>query len=139
MMRGTKFTDVQVERDLGVQIDCVLKFCQHAAIVVAKSTQILAVICHSFALIDERTLPLIYKALVRPHLEYGNLVWGPFKGRVPPYLTHNGFPRFFYNSNPITTFPCAPFPDIQALKHEFPNPYLPAIINNLHLYFVFWP
>ena len=44
----------------------------------AKSIQILAVIRRSFALIDERTLPLIYKALVRPHLEYGNLVWGPF-------------------------------------------------------------
>ena len=24
------------------------------------------------------TLPLLYKTLVRPHIEYGNLVWGPF-------------------------------------------------------------
>ena len=34
-------------------------------------------------------------------------------------------------------FPCDPFSDIQALKHEFPNLYLPAIVNGLHLYFVF--
>ena len=32
----------------------------------------------SFAHIDTFTLPLIYKTLVRPHLEYGNLAWGPF-------------------------------------------------------------
>ena len=36
-------------------------------------------------------------------------------------------------------FPFASFSDIQALKHEFPNLYLPAIVNDLHLYFVFWP
>ena len=34
-------------------------------------------------------------------------------------------------------FPCAPFFDIQALGHEFPNLYFSAIVNDLHLYFVF--
>ena len=38
----------------------------------------LAVIRRSFALINQSTLPLLFKSLVRPHLEYGNLVWGPF-------------------------------------------------------------
>ena len=55
------------------------------------------------------------------------------------FLTHNGFHVFFfYNSNPITMFPCAPFYDIQALGHELPNWYFSAIVNDLHLYFVFW-
>ena len=36
-------------------------------------------------------------------------------------------------------FPYAPFPNIQALKHEFPNLYLPAIVNGFHVYFVFRP
>ena len=40
--------------------------------------QILAVIRRSFTLIDEVTLPLLFTTLVRPQLEYGNLVWGPF-------------------------------------------------------------
>ena len=34
-------------------------------------------------------------------------------------------------------FPCAPFFDIQTLGHEFPNLYFSAIVNDLHLYFVF--
>ena len=44
---------------------------------------------------------------------------------------------FFLNSNPITMFLRAPFSDIQALKHDFPNLYIFAIVNYLHLYFVF--
>ena len=59
-------------------IDALLKLRQQAAAAVAKATQILAVIRRSFVLINETTLPLLFKSLVRPHLEYGNLVWGPF-------------------------------------------------------------
>ena len=29
----------------------------------------------------------------------------------------------------MTMFPCAPFSDIQALKQEFTNLYIPAIVN----------
>lgn len=77
-MRGIQLDSTEVERDLGVHIDPLLKFRQQAAAAVAKATQVLAVIRRSFALIDEMTLPLLFKSLVRPHLEYGNLVWGPF-------------------------------------------------------------
>ena len=38
----------------------------------------MAVIRRSFSLLDKVTLPLLFKTLVRPHLEYGNIVWGPF-------------------------------------------------------------
>ena len=34
-------------------------------------------------------------------------------------------------------FSCAPFSDIQALGDEFPKLYFSAIVNDLHLYFVF--
>ena len=43
----------------------------------------------------------------------------------------------FHNPNSITMFPCAPFSDIQALEHEFPNMHFPAITNDLPIYFVF--
>ena len=77
-MRGTSLKQVLVERDLGVLIDTELKFREQAASAVAKASQILAVIRRSFQLLDRTTLPLLFKTLVRPFLEYGNLVWGPF-------------------------------------------------------------
>ena len=43
---------------------------------VSKAFQILAVVNKSFVNLDELTLPLLYKTLVRPHLEYGNVIWG---------------------------------------------------------------
>ena len=58
------------------------------------------------------------------------------KGRVPPFWHITVF-TLFYNSNPITMVPCAPFSDIQALKDEFLNLYFSAIANDLHLYFCF--
>ena len=77
-MRDIPMNDTQVEKDLGVHVDTELKFRQHASSVVTKATQVLSVIRRSFALLDHFTLPLLYKSLVRPHLEFGNLVWGPF-------------------------------------------------------------
>ena len=77
-MYDAVLASVQVEKDLGVYIDTELKFRQHAAAVVAKANRVLAVIRRSFALMTQHTLPLLFKSLVRPHLEYGNLIWGPF-------------------------------------------------------------
>ena len=77
-MQDTVLEQVSTERDLGVVVDCELKFREQAASAVSKSTQVLAVIRRSFQLLDKTTLPLLFKTLVRPHLEYGNLVWGPF-------------------------------------------------------------
>ena len=77
-MREVDLEAVETEHDLGVHIDSLLKFRKQATTAAAKANQILAVIRRSFELIDEFTLPLLYKTLVRPHLEYGNLAWGPF-------------------------------------------------------------
>ena len=77
-MRGQLLESTSVEKDLGVHVDTLLKFREQAAAAIAKATRVLAVVRRSFALLDEVTLPLLFKSLVRPHLEYGNLVWGPF-------------------------------------------------------------
>ena len=77
-MRGKKLSLTYQEKDLGVVIDSELKFKQQAALAVSKANQILAVIRRSFCKIDVITLPILFKALVRPHLEYGNVIWGPF-------------------------------------------------------------
>ena len=78
LMRGSKLNTVNQEKDLGVTIDSELKFKQQAARAISKANQILAVIRRSFCRIDAITLPILFKSLVRPHLEYGNVIWGPF-------------------------------------------------------------
>ena len=59
------------ERDLGIHIDTDLKFRKQAASAAAKASQILALIRRSFQAINCDTLPLLFKTLVRPHIEYG--------------------------------------------------------------------
>ena len=62
---------------MGVIIDQKLKFYQHAA-AAAKANRILGLISKCFEDLDVDTLPLLYKILVRPILEYANAVWGPY-------------------------------------------------------------
>ena len=66
------------EKDLGVIIDDTFRFHDHTATAVKKANQILGVIKKSYNTRDKTTIGTLYKALVRPHLEYGNAIWGPF-------------------------------------------------------------
>ena len=75
---GLQLKKTDLEKDLGIVMDSDLKFRKQAASAVAKATQILAVIRRTFQAIDCVTLPLLFKTLVRPHLEYGGCIWGPF-------------------------------------------------------------
>ena len=78
MLNGAVLEETEAEKDLGVYMDPNLKFRRQAAAAVSKASQVLAVICRSFQLFDKSTTPVFFKTLVRPHLEYGNIVWGPF-------------------------------------------------------------
>ena len=77
-MAGRTLEQVEEEKDLGVLVDNQLKFHKQAAVATKKANSRLGLIKKSFALLDKKTLPLLYTSLVRPHLEYGNVVWGPF-------------------------------------------------------------
>ena len=39
----------------------------------------MGLIHRTFTHLDETTFLLLYKALIRPHLEYANVVWNPYK------------------------------------------------------------
>ena len=80
-MDGAEIQVETVERDLGVLMDAQLKFHEHAAAVVAKASQMLAIIKRSFATLERTAVPLLYKTMVRPLLQYGITIWGPF-GKV---------------------------------------------------------
>ena len=68
---------VKEEKDLGVIIDNQLKFHTHTSAPVKKANSILGLIKRSFVALDEDTLPVLFTSMVRPHLEYANIIWGP--------------------------------------------------------------
>ena len=77
-MKDNVLEEVTTEKDLGIDLDSELKFRKQAAAAVAKGNQMFVLIKRSFLSIHTDTLPMLYKTLVRPHLEYCNLMWGPF-------------------------------------------------------------
>ena len=64
-------------KDLGVSFDSRLKFDQHVHEKINKAYGILGIIKRNFRDLSTHAFIMLYKALVRPHLEYANVVWGP--------------------------------------------------------------
>lgn len=65
------------EKDLGIWIDNDLSFCNHIEKAVAKANRIVGILRRTLTCIDRSMLKLFFTALVRPHLEYGNIIWNP--------------------------------------------------------------
>ena len=78
----TDLQSVQIEKDIGVLVDTKLTFEEHVRTKVNKANQIMGVIRRSFKYMDERIFSLLYKSMVRPHLEYGNVIWHPNKVKL---------------------------------------------------------
>ena len=73
-----KITACAEEKDLGILFDEYLNFDKHIQKVINKANQMLGIIKRTFTRLDKETFLLLYKSLVRPHLEYGNIVWYPY-------------------------------------------------------------
>ena len=56
-----------------------LNFGEHIKEKINKAFSVLGVIKRNFIHMDKSTFVLLYKDMVRPHLEYSNSVWCPFK------------------------------------------------------------
>ena len=69
---------MQTEKDIGVTIDTNLKFNQHIQLKINMSNQLVELIGRSFKCLDYKTFCLLFKSLVRPHLEYVSSVWNPY-------------------------------------------------------------
>ena len=76
-LNNTKVSNCEEEKDLGVTFDKTLKFRTHISNVTKKANQVLGLIKRNFKFLDETSLTKLYKALVRPHLEYAQSVWSP--------------------------------------------------------------
>ena len=66
------------EKDLGVTFQQDLKFGSYIAEKVNKANSTLSLIVRTFDYIEKDPFILLYKSLVRPHVEYGNTIWYPF-------------------------------------------------------------
>ena len=68
---------VTSEKELGVTIDHQLKFSDHIENAVKKANRVLGCLARTFRHLNKETFLLLYKSLVRPHLEYASCVWCP--------------------------------------------------------------
>ena len=55
-----------------------LMFRSHAKVVVNKANRIVGMIRHAFTFMDCDMFRTLFSSLVRPHLEYGNVIWAPW-------------------------------------------------------------
>ena len=62
---------------MGVIFDGKLSFDAHIQNCISKANRILGIIKRSFSYLDKELFLLIYKSMVRPHLEYANSIWSP--------------------------------------------------------------
>ena len=72
-----KLTQVADEKDLGVTVDEQLKFKKHIEDKIATANKMLGIIRHTFKHLDNRSFSLLYKSMVRLHLEYASIIWSP--------------------------------------------------------------
>ena len=79
LMNDEVLIDKEEERDLGVTIHKSLKPSCHIAHCVKKDNQMLGMIRRFFQYKDRKTMLLLYKSMVRPHLEYAVQAWCPNK------------------------------------------------------------
>ena len=66
------------EKDLGVNIDPDLNFEEHIEIQTKKARGLSGMIMRTFVYKTAPILIPIFKSLIRPILEYGNVVWHPY-------------------------------------------------------------
>ena len=84
MVGGTQRTAIEktsLEKDLGIWFSNTMKSADHVVHAVNKANQILGLIRRSFVHLDYQLMKQHFTALVRPHLEYGNVVWHPYLQR----------------------------------------------------------
>ena len=67
------------ECDLGVTFDEKLSFDTHIQKSINKANKMVGIIKRTFSFLDKQMFLSLYKSLVRPHLEYANAIWNPYR------------------------------------------------------------
>ena len=77
--KSRKLEEIREERDLGVVIADNLKPGVQCGRAAAKAMSVLGIIKRHFSKLDKQDFLMLYKAYVRPHLEYCVQVWSPYQ------------------------------------------------------------
>ena len=72
------------QKDLGVILDAELKFDEHISVEVKTANAIAGLIRRTFSYRDGPLFKKLFNTFVRPHLEYGKLIWTP---QLKKYIT----------------------------------------------------
>ena len=65
------------EKDLGIYVDQLLNFEEHINITVKKARKIAGLIIRNITYKSKDVMVPLFKLLVRPIIEYGNVIWSP--------------------------------------------------------------
>ena len=74
---NVELENVESIKDLGVTFDSHLKFEIHISDKINKAYSILGIIRRNFKFLDKESFLVLYKSMVRSHLEYANCIWSP--------------------------------------------------------------
>ena len=68
---------VEIEKDLGVYVQENLKFEKHISLTINRANKLVGLIKRTFSYLDQETLLTLYKTIIRPIIDYGNIIWFP--------------------------------------------------------------
>ena len=77
-MGGTILSKTVKEKGLGVTMNANMKVSEQCRIAASKSNQVLGIIRRNITYKDKSLIVPLYKAIVRPHLEYCIQAWSPY-------------------------------------------------------------
>ena len=77
-MGGTIVSITEKEKDLGVTMNANMKVSEQCRIAATKGNQVLGMIRRNITYKDKSLIVPLYKAIVRPHLEYCIQAWSPY-------------------------------------------------------------
>ena len=77
-MGGTILSKTVKEKDLGVTMNANMKVSEQCRIAASKGNQVLGMIRRNITYKEKSLIIPLYKAIVRPHLEYCIQAWNPY-------------------------------------------------------------
>ena len=82
ILDDSKLAHTSEEKDLGLIVDNNLKFEKHVTSKVNTANKVMGLIRRSFDFLDSEMFAKLFKAMVRPHIEYANTTWFPITKKM---------------------------------------------------------